>query len=153
MSSFFSALCPAAITVPIPNVLRPVRPVRGMRDATALHLCRPQLRLVPFYKLYSTPNPSLGRGFCRSLHSLRVEPVNVVLYDRLALARQNASKLAFALAYPYSGFAEDTAARQNTSKLAFALAYPYSGFAEDTSPQQNCKQVCFCFRLIRIFAL
>jgi hypothetical protein len=28
-------------------------------------------------------------------------------------------------AYSYFGFAQDTLARQNASKLAFALAYPY----------------------------
>ncbi|MDE6445788.1 MAG: hypothetical protein K2L06_02860, partial [Alistipes sp.] len=37
-------------------------------------------------------------------------------------ARQNASKLAFALGLFDFGFAQDTPARQNASKLAFALA-------------------------------
>ena len=73
------------------------------------------------------PEP-LPREGLLSLAPLAPGGVNFVFYVRLALAWQN------------------------TSKLAFALAYPYSGFAEDTSPQQNCKQVCFCFRLIRILA-
>ena len=35
------------------------------------------------------------------------------------------------------GFAQDTPARQNASRLAFALAYSYFGFAEDTSSQHS----------------
>jgi len=40
-------------------------------------------------------------------------------------------------------FAEDTFARQNAGKLAFALAYSYFGFAEDTPPRKKCKRACF----------
>ncbi|WP_297807053.1 hypothetical protein, partial [uncultured Alistipes sp.] len=54
-------------------------------------------------------------------------------------ARQNASRLAFALGFfGIFGFALDTPARQNASRLAFALGFfGIFGFALDTPARQN----------------
>jgi hypothetical protein len=43
--------------------------------------------------------------------------------------------------------AEDTSARQNASKLAFALAYAYFGMRRRYFRSTKCKQACFCPRL------
>ncbi|MDE6778501.1 MAG: hypothetical protein K2J51_03390, partial [Alistipes sp.] len=69
-------------------------------------------------------------------------------------ARQNASKLAFALAYSYFGCALDTPARQNASKLAFALAYSYLWLRRRYfASEKNASKLAFFSRLIRIFAI
>ena len=84
----------------------------------------------PCFTMYGTRLPELRTATEKTVNKpkrKRRKPRTFIIFGfaENTLARQNASKLAFALAYSYFGFAEDTFARQNASKLAFALAYSY----------------------------
>ncbi len=70
------------------------------------------------------------------------------IFDRVSdtPARQNASKLAFALAYSYIGFAQDTPSRHNqTFGLLLRSTFRIFGPALDTSAERNA-QINLAFR-------